>query len=119
LFVHKSRVLQATDHHGFFAKDQIAECPHAAGIKERVPAGLAAVELHGTPLPEETLKSIEKTGVTLKGPWGTPVGKGFCSVKVVLRQHFYIYANVRPAKTLPRVPSRCTDVDRVISSWQE
>ena len=89
----------------------------AAGGKvdwERVPAGLAAVELRGTPLPEEVLASIEKNGVALKGPLGTPVGEGFRSVNVGLRQHFDLYANVRPAKTLPGVPSRFTDVDMVI-----
>jgi len=49
-----------------------------------------------------------------KGPLGTPVGEGFRSVNVGLRQHFDLYANVRPAKTLPGVPSRFTDVDMVI-----
>jgi len=81
---------------------------------ERADAGQAAAERHKDPLPEATLASIAKHKLALKGPLGTPIGSGFRSVNVALRQHFDLYANVRPARTLPGVPSRYTDVDLVI-----
>ncbi len=81
---------------------------------ERADAGQTAAERHGDPLPKDTLASIERTKLALKGPLGTPIGSGFRSVNVALRQHFDLYANVRPAKTLPGVPSRYTGVDLVI-----
>ncbi|MEO8703363.1 MAG: isocitrate/isopropylmalate dehydrogenase family protein [Kofleriaceae bacterium] len=89
----------------------------AAGGKinwERVDAGAGAVDKHKDPLPEATLASIKHHQVALKGPLGTPSGGGYRSVNVTLRQHFDMYANVRPAKTLAGVPSRYTDVDLVI-----
>ena len=76
------------------------------------PAGMAAVEASGEPLPEATLASIRRTGLALKGPLTTPVGGGFRSVNVALRQEFELYANVRPARTL--VPGRFSDVDIVL-----
>lgn len=63
-------------------------------------AGLAAIEKGGDPLPGKTLDSIKRTGLALKGPLTTPIGGGFKSVNVRLRQEFDLYANVRPAKTL-------------------
>ncbi|RYU56933.1 isocitrate/isopropylmalate dehydrogenase family protein [Methylolobus aquaticus] len=60
-------------------------------------AGMAAVEKHATPLPDETLESIRRHRVCLKGPLTTPVGGGYRSVNVTLRQAFNLYANVRPA----------------------
>jgi isocitrate dehydrogenase (NAD+) len=89
----------------------------AAGGKiawERVDAGAGAVDKHKDPLPEATLESIKKHQLALKGPLGTPSGGGYRSVNVTLRQHFDLYANVRPAKTLAGVPSRYTNVDLVI-----
>jgi len=67
---------------------------------DRQSGGLDAIEKHGVPLPEETLASIRKTGLALKGPLTTPVGKGFKSVNVTLRQEFGLYANLRPTKTV-------------------
>ncbi len=81
---------------------------------ERVPAGLGAVQSDGDPLPDATVQSISRNGVALKGPLGTPVGHGFRSVNVGLRQHFDLYANVRPAMSLKGVPSRFSGVDIVI-----
>ena len=76
-------------------------------------AGLAAIEKDGDPLPGKTLDSIKRTGLALKGPLTTPIGGGFKSVNVRLRQEFDLYANVRPAKTL--VPGgRFEGVDLVI-----
>jgi len=75
--------------------------------------GMSAVEKAGTPLPKATLDSIRHTGLALKGPLTTPVGGGYRSVTVALRQEFDLYANVRPVKSI--VPGgRYVDVDLVI-----
>ena len=76
--------------------------------------GSQALDKFGTTLPDQTIDSIKKNRVALKGPQMTPVGKGFTSVNVGLRKALDLYANVRPVKTLPNVPSRYTDVDLVI-----
>jgi len=76
-------------------------------------AGVAALETHHTPIPEETLDSIRRSRVSLKGPLTTPVGTGFRSINVALRKEFDLYANVRPALTL--VPGgRYEDIDLVL-----
>lgn len=77
-------------------------------------AGAAMIEKYGTPLPEETIASIQKTGVALKGPIATPVGTGFRSVNVEMRKIFDLYANVRPAKTFPGVITKFENIDLVI-----
>ena len=75
--------------------------------------GMAAVEKAGTPLPNATLDSIRRTRLCLKGPLTTPVGGGYRSVNVAMRQEFDLYANVRPTKTI--VPGgRYEHVDLVI-----
>jgi isocitrate dehydrogenase (NAD+) len=81
---------------------------------ERVDAGLGAVEKHRDPLPPATIESMKKNQLALKGPLATPSGGGYRSVNVTLRQHFDMYANVRPSKTIPGVPSRYENVDLVI-----
>ena len=81
---------------------------------EVVEAGEAVIEQHGTPLPQHVLDSIKKNRVALKGPLTTPVGKGFRSVNVTLRQELNLYANVRPARNLPGVETRYSGVDLVI-----
>ncbi|HSD88249.1 MAG TPA: isocitrate/isopropylmalate family dehydrogenase, partial [Kofleriaceae bacterium] len=89
----------------------------AAGGKitwERADAGAGAVEKHKDPLPQATIESIKKNGIALKSPLATPSGGGYRSVNVTLRQHFDLYANVRPVQTIPGVPSRYTNVDLVI-----
>ena len=89
----------------------------AAGAElewERRQAGVEAMEEHGTPLPEGVLDSIRRTRVALKGPVTTPVGKGFRSVNVQLRQALGLYANLRPVVSLPDVPSRFSGVDLII-----
>jgi isocitrate dehydrogenase (NAD+) len=83
-------------------------------VWERADAGAGAVAKHGDPLPQATIDSIKKNRLALKGPLATPSGGGYRSVNVTLRQHFDLYANVRPAKTIPGVPSRYTNVDLVI-----
>jgi len=81
---------------------------------ERVDAGMAAVDKHKDPLPPATIESMTKNRLALKGPLATPSGGGYRSVNVTLRQQFDMYANVRPVKTIPGVPSRYTNVDLVI-----
>jgi isocitrate dehydrogenase (NAD+) len=77
-------------------------------------AGLTAVEREKDPLPQHTIDSIERTRLALKGPLATPKGEGYRSVNVALRQHFDLYANVRPTRSIPGVPSRYDGVDLVI-----
>jgi isocitrate dehydrogenase (NAD+) len=75
--------------------------------------GMSAVDKAGTPLPNATLDSIRRTKLALKGPLTTPVGGGYRSVNVALRQEFDLYANVRPTKTM--IPGgRYEGVDLVI-----
>ena len=77
-------------------------------------AGLNALERVGDVLPEATLDSIRRNKVGLKGPMTTPIGTGFRSVNVGLRQALGLYANLRPGRTMPGVRSRFDDVDLVI-----
>ncbi len=77
-------------------------------------AGSDAMARFGEPLPQEVLDSIRRNKVALKGPVTTPVGKGFRSVNVGLRQELELYANLRPCKSLPAYPGRYEDVDLVV-----
>jgi len=89
----------------------------ASGIAfewEVVDAGEAVTAEYGTPLPEHVLESISRNRVALKGPITTPVGEGFRSVNVKLRQALGLYANLRPARSIAGIESRYEDVDLVI-----
>jgi isocitrate dehydrogenase (NAD+) len=89
----------------------------AAGVPinwEVVEAGEAMIEKCGTPLPQYVLDSIKKNKIALKGPLTTPIGKGFRSVNVTLRQELNLFANVRPARNLPGVETRFSGVDLII-----
>ncbi|MDP9003080.1 MAG: isocitrate/isopropylmalate family dehydrogenase, partial [Myxococcota bacterium] len=77
-------------------------------------AGAAVAEKRGTVLPEEVLESIRRNKIALKGPIGTPIGKGFRSVNVTLRQALDLYANVRPVRSLHGVEPRFEGTDIVI-----
>jgi isocitrate dehydrogenase (NAD+) len=77
-------------------------------------AGVDVMETAGTPLPDETLASIQANKVALKGPITTPIGTGFRSVNVALRHELGLYACLRPCKSYPGVRSRYEDVDLVI-----
>jgi isocitrate dehydrogenase (NAD+) len=77
-------------------------------------AGTAALDEHGQPMPEATLDAIRESRVALKGPITTPVGTGFRSVNVALRQGLDLFAAVRPARALPGVPIRHPSVDLVV-----
>ena len=79
-----------------------------------MPAGAGALDTHGTPLPDETLRTIERTRVALKGPITTPVGTGFTSVNVAIRQALDLYVSLRPVRSLPGIKTRHDDVDLVI-----
>jgi isocitrate dehydrogenase (NAD+) len=77
-------------------------------------AGLGAAERFGDPLPEATLDLVRRFRVALKGPCTTPVGKGYRSINVRLRQGLDLYASIRPVKTLPGIRVPYTDVDLVV-----
>jgi isocitrate dehydrogenase (NAD+) len=76
-------------------------------------AGAAVLEQEGTPLPDEVLDAVRRVRVALKGPITTPVGIGFRSVNVALRQELDLFAAVRPARHFPGVPTRHPGVDLV------
>jgi isocitrate dehydrogenase (NAD+) len=97
--------------------DEAVKVIDASGAKiqwEEAHAGLGAHEKFGTPLPDETMASFDKTRVAFKGPLTTIVGSGFRSINVALRQKYELYANVRPAKSWAGVKTRYDDVDIVI-----
>jgi isocitrate dehydrogenase (NAD+) len=81
---------------------------------EVVDAGEAVMAEYGTPLPAHVLESVRRNKVALKGPITTPVGEGFRSVNVTLRQELGLYANLRPARSMRGVVSRYENVDLVI-----
>ena len=92
---------------------KVLEALQAPFVFEQFHAGMAGVDACGDPLPEDTLASIRRTGLALKGPLTTPVGGGFRSSNVRLREAFQLFANVRPAKTM--VPGgRFEDIDLVL-----
>lgn len=77
-------------------------------------AGSGANDDLGTPLPDETIEAIKKHRIALKGPLTTPVGAGFRSINVALRQQFNLYSNIRPARSLPNIDSPFRGVDMVM-----
>jgi isocitrate dehydrogenase (NAD+) len=89
----------------------------ATGVKfdwELAYAGADVIEEYGTPLPDAVIVSIRRNKVALKGPVTTPVGTGFRSVNVAMRQALDLYACVRPCKTYPGAPTPFEGVDIVI-----
>lgn len=89
-----------------------AVCPRIRW--ETVEAGEGAMATWGKPLPDHVLESVRKNRVALKGPIGTPVGKGFTSVNVGLRKALDLYVSLRPVDTLPGLRTRHDGVDLVI-----
>ncbi len=77
-------------------------------------AGADVIETEGVPLPERVINSVKNTGVALKSPVTTPIGKGFRSVNVQLRKDLDLYANLRPCYNLPNVKTRFDNVDIVV-----
>ena len=88
---------------------RVVEASGVALAWERVEAGAEVIAKFGTPLPDEVLNSVRRNGVALKGPITTPVGEGFRSANVLLRQALDLYASVRPVRNLPGVESRYQD----------
>ncbi len=89
----------------------------ATGLKfewESFQAGAEAFEKYHEYIPKELTESIERTRVGLKGPVTTPIGGGFPSINVALRKQFELYANFRPIRNLPHIPTRYPDVDLII-----
>jgi isocitrate dehydrogenase (NAD+) len=92
---------------------EILDAVDAPFAWDRQLAGMAGVDAVNDPLPKQTIESIRRTGLALKGPLTTPVGGGFKSINVTLRQEFGLFANVRPTKTI--VPGgKFEDIDLVI-----
>ncbi|MBI4230476.1 MAG: isocitrate/isopropylmalate dehydrogenase family protein [Planctomycetes bacterium] len=92
-------------------------CIDATGVKinwDVQEAGVDIMKVKGTPLPDELLRSIERTGLALKAPITTPVGTGFRSVNVALRQQFDLYACIRPCRSYEGVRSRYKNIDLVV-----
>jgi isocitrate dehydrogenase (NAD+) len=93
------------------------EIVKAAGVDiewETYLAGARALTKHGTTIPKELMDSFNKNKVALKGPVTTPVGEGFPSVNVELRQSFDLYANLRPIRNLPGIKARYQNVDLIV-----
>ena len=89
----------------------------ASGVEfkwEIVEAGEAVIAKEGTPLPQSVLDSIVRNKIAIKGPITTPVGVGFRSVNVALRQTLSLYANLRPVRSIPGLKTRYENVDLVI-----
>ncbi|MCM8832918.1 MAG: isocitrate/isopropylmalate dehydrogenase family protein [Candidatus Omnitrophica bacterium] len=92
-------------------------CIEATGLKiewDIKMAGEECLEKFGTPIPDETIKSIEENKICLKGPITTPVGTGFRSVNVFLRQHFNLYVCLRPFKIYKGAKTKYENVDIVL-----
>lgn len=77
-------------------------------------AGTEVYEKTGELIPESLYKSVEKNKIAIKGPIGTPIGKGFRSINVYLRKKYDLYSNIRPCRNLPGVKTRFENVDIVI-----
>jgi len=97
--------------------DSAARCVEASGVAinwDVQMAGDEAIKKYKTPLPRYTIDSIKKNKIALKGPVTTPVGTGFRSVNVALRQSLDLFANIRPAKIYPGIKTSYKKVDVVV-----
>ena len=93
---------------------QVVEATGVAFDWDEQQAGMGVFEATGDPLPQDTIDSIERTRLAYKGPLTTPVGVGFRSINVKIRQLFDLYANVRPCETLPNTKGPFENVDLVL-----
>jgi isocitrate dehydrogenase (NAD+) len=96
------------------AAQLVAEATGVPIVWEVVDAGERAIRATGTPLPDEVLASIKRNRLALKGPITTPIGGGFRSVNVALRQQLDLYASVRPARAIAGEGTRYPEVDLVV-----
>lgn len=97
--------------------DSVVKIINAAGVAidwNVQTAGADVIEEEGTPLPKRVLDSVKRTGIALKSPVTTPIGKGFRSVNVQLRKELDLYANLRPCYNLPSIKTRYDKVDIVV-----
>ena len=97
--------------------DAAVEVIEATGVAfdwDRQEAGMGAHQETGEALPQATIDSIGRTRLAFKGPLTTPVGTGFRSINVRIRQHFDLYANVRPCETLPNTQGPFSGVDLML-----
>ena len=92
----------------------ILEAADAPIAWEEVVVGREAEKAEGDPLPPKAIESVRRNRIALKGPVGTPVGKGFASINVRLRKTLELYVNLRPVRNVPSIESRFTGVDMVI-----
>jgi isocitrate dehydrogenase (NAD+) len=90
---------------------QVLEATGVPFVWERMTAGADAAVRRGTALPDDTVASIIKNRLAIKGPLETPVGIGYTSANVALRKRLNLYANVRPAKNLPGIVTPFKNVD--------
>lgn len=93
---------------------QVLEAANCPFEWEEIELGISAYEKTGTLIPQDFIDSFNTNRVALKGPTTTPVGGGHRSINVSIRQMFKLYANVRPVKTIPGLPSRYENVDMII-----
>jgi isocitrate dehydrogenase (NAD+) len=96
------------------ATRRVLEATGVSFTWDRREAGVDEYEANGNPFPDETLDSIRRTGVGIKGPTTTPVGSGFRSVNVLLRKELDLYACIRPCKAYEGVRTRFPETDIVI-----
>lgn len=97
--------------------DAVVEILEASGAKlefDEQAAGLTAFREVGDLIPKELVDSISRTKIALKGPLTTPVGEGFKSINVTLRQMFDLYQNIRPCRSIPGLKTRFENVDLVL-----
>ena len=97
--------------------DSVIKIINAAGVAidwDIQTAGADLIETEGTPLPKRVLDSVKRTGIALKSPVTTPIGKGFRSVNVQLRKELDLYANLRPCYNLPSIKTRYDNIDIVV-----
>jgi isocitrate dehydrogenase (NAD+) len=92
----------------------VAEATGVAFDWEVVDAGEPAIRKDGTPLPDGVLESIRRTRLCLKGPITTPIGSGFRSVNVALRQQLDLFASVRPARAIAGEGTRFPETDLIV-----
>jgi len=114
--IHKITLIPG-DGIGTEVTEAVVRIVEATGLKfewETIQAGAEAYERYKEYIPKALTESIERTHVALKGPITTPVGGGFSSINVQLRKQFDLYANFRPVRNLPHIPTRYPDIDLVI-----
>jgi isocitrate dehydrogenase (NAD+) len=96
------------------AARRVAEATGVSIDWEVVEAGEPAIRAGGSPLPDSVLESVRKNRLALKGPITTPIGSGFRSVNVALRQQLDLYASVRPARAIAGVGTRFPETNLIV-----